>query len=101
MRIPTFLYALVCLIAPSTLLVGQVVPDIDRWTGNTALSQAQGFSMGDPLRLTWGIVNDGLNINGFAGEAAAPSNLRARLTGIYGSEAAYLTQFESVFDRWA
>ncbi len=101
MRIPTFLCSLVCMVAPSTLLVGQVVPDIDRWTGNTALSQAQGFSMGDPLRLTWGIVNDGLNINGFAGEAAAPSNLRARLTEIYGSEAAYLAQFESVFDRWA
>ena len=57
--------------------------------------------MGDPLHLTWGIVNDGLNIPGYIGEGAAPSDLRARLIGIYGSEAAYLTHFQSVFDRWA
>ena len=101
MRIPTFLCSLVCLIAPCTLLTGQIVPEVDRWSGGTALSQAQGYSMGDPLHLTWGIVNDGLNIPGYIGEGASPSDLRARLIGIYGSEAAYLTHFQSVFDRWA
>ncbi|MCH2181012.1 MAG: matrixin family metalloprotease [Mariniblastus sp.] len=101
MRILTFACSLVCLIAPSTSLMGQaVVPDISRWSGGTALSQAQGFSMGDPLHLTWGIVNDGLNIPGFIGESAAPSDLKSRLIGIYGSEAAYLAQFQNVFDRW-
>jgi hypothetical protein len=101
MRTATLVFSVACFFFVAPTAQGQVVPDINRWSGNTALSQAQGFSQGDPLHLTWGIVNDGLNINGFAGESSGPSDLKARLLGIYGSEAAYLTQFQSVFDRWS
>ncbi len=104
MRLLTLSFSIVCFTLLTSSAFGQTVPDISRWTGNTALSQAQGFSQGDPLHLTWGIVNDGLNIPGGsqgAGEASSPSNLRARLLGIYGSEAAYMAHFQSVFDRWA
>lgn len=104
MRLLTLSFSIVCFAFLTSSAFGQTVSDIDRWTGNTALSQAQGFSQGDPLHLTWGIVNDGLNIPGGsqgAGEAASPSNLRSRLVGIYGSEAAYMAHFQSVFDRWA
>ena len=102
MRSLTLFFLVVCCACTTSSVLGQaVVPDIDRWGGNTALSQAQGYSQGDPLHLTWGIVNDGLNIGGFAGEGASPSELKSRLIGIYGSEAAYLTHFQSVFDRWS
>ena len=102
MRLLTLSFSVVYFAVLTSSAFGQaVVTDISRWTGNTALSQAQGFSQGDPLHLTWGIVNDGLNIDGFIGEAAGPSDLRARLLGIYGSEAAYMAQFQSIFDRWA
>ena len=101
MRLLTLSFSIVCFALLTSSAFGQTVPDISRWSGNTALSQAQGFSQGDPLHLTWGIVNDGLNIPNGVGEGAAPSNLRTRLLTIYGSEAAYLSHFQSVFDRWS
>ncbi len=78
-------------------------PDIARWTGLTAQSQAQGFSQGDPLRLTWGFVNDGLNIPNFGAGLgpAAPSDVQAWLTNTYGSFDAGVAVFESTFDRWS
>jgi serralysin len=75
-------------------------PNIDRWAGGTALTQPQGFGQGAPLRLTWGFIADGVNIPN-AGFGAGPSNLRARLNGIYGSQAAWQPLFASVFDRWS
>ena len=101
MRLLTLSFSIVCFTLLTSSAFGQTVPDISRWSGNTALSQTQGFSQGDPLHLTWGIVNDGLNIPNGVGEGAAPSNLRTRLLTIYGSEAAYLSHFQSVFDRWS
>jgi hypothetical protein len=79
------------------------LPNIVRWSGFTANAQAQGFNQGDPLRLTWGIVADGTPINDqqFGGSANAPSNLRARLDLIYGSQATWQPLFQSVFDRWS
>ena len=101
MRLLTLSFSIVCFTLLTSSAFGQTVPDISRWSGNTALSQTQGFSQGDPLHLTWGIVNDGLNIPNGVGEGDAPSNLRTRLLTIYGSEAAYLSHFQSVFDRWS
>ena len=87
----------------SNVGLAQTVPDIDRWTGQTALSQGQGFSQGDPIRLTWGFVNDGLFIPNFGQGTGtgANSNLDATWTGIYGSQAAYRSVFQQTFDRWS
>jgi hypothetical protein len=40
-------------------------------------------------------------IQGYAGEAASGSNLRAFLDGIYGSQAGWMPVLQSVFDRWS
>ena len=58
------------------------------------------LSEGDPMTLTWSVVADGTPITSGYGEPAAPSSLRAHLTTIYGSEAAWLAVFQQVFDRW-
>ncbi len=70
-----------------------------RWT-QTATNANTG-SNGTPITLTWGFVNDGLNIPGFNGEPAAPSVLKAKLNTIYGSQAVWQPIFQSVFDRWS
>lgn len=75
------------------------VTDGSRWTSTA--TNGWGLQQGDPTTLTWSIVPDGVAIAGAIGEPAAPSNLRAFLTGIYGSEAAYLAVFQQVFDRWS
>ena len=66
-------------------------------------TDGSGLSQGDPLTLTWSVVPDGMSIPGHVsvGDATAPSNLRAFLTGIYGSEAVWLALFQQVFDRWS
>jgi hypothetical protein len=71
-------------------------PDIGRWTGSTAYVPPQGHAMGNPLTLSWSIVDDGLIITN-----NAPSDLRAFFNGIYGSEAVWIPHFQSAFDRWA
>jgi hypothetical protein len=73
--------------------------DGSRWTSTA--TNGWGLGQGDPTTLTWSIVPDGTPISGAIGEPAAPSNLRAFLNGIYGSEAAWLPLFQQVFDRWA
>ncbi len=73
--------------------------DNDRWT-NTA-TNGGGLGQGDPMVLTWSIVPDGTSIFGYNGEPTSPSNLRAFLNSIYGSQANWLPLFEQVFDRWA
>ncbi|MEW6268222.1 MAG: matrixin family metalloprotease, partial [Thermodesulfobacteriota bacterium] len=70
-----------------------------RWTSTA--TNGWGLAQGDPTTLTWSIVPDGTPIAGALGEPAAPSNLRAYLNGIYGSEAAWLPIFQQVFARWA
>lgn len=75
------------------------VTDGSRWS-YTATNGA-GLRQGDPTTLTWSIVPDGTPISGAIGEPSAPSNLRAFLLSIYGSDAAYLAVFQQVFDRWS
>ena len=75
------------------------VTDGSRWSFTA--TNGSGLKQGDPTTLTWSIVPDGVSISGAIGEPAAPSNLRAFLSGIYGSEAAYLAVFQQVFDRWS
>jgi Calx-beta domain/Matrixin len=72
--------------------------DGDRWASTA--TNGGGLSLGQVTTLTWNIVPDGTPIAGFNGEPAAPSNLKAFLQGIYGSEAAWLAQFQTVFNQW-
>jgi hypothetical protein len=74
---------------------------LDGWWTATA-TDGGGISRGEPITLTWSVVPDGMSIPGSAwvGDATAPSNLRAFLTGIYGNEATWLALFQQVFDRW-
>jgi hypothetical protein len=51
--------------------------------------------------LTWSVVPDGTSIPTEFGFPAGPSDLRAFLNGIYGSEAPWLALFQQAFDRWA
>ncbi len=69
-----------------------------RWSSTA--TDGSGLSEGDPMTLTWSVVPDGTSITSGYGEPAAPSSLRAFLTNIYGSEAAWLAVFQQVFDRW-
>ena len=73
--------------------------DGDRWS--TTATNGGGLGQGDPMTLTWSIVPDGTSIFGYNGEPTSPSNLRAWLNGIYGSQAVWLPIFEGVFDRWS
>src|SRR5690606_8662652 len=75
------------------------ISDGSRWT--VTATNGYGLKQGDPTTLTWSIVPDGVAISGAIGEPSAPSNLRAFLNGIYGSEAAWLPIFQQVFDRWS
>lgn len=72
----------------------------NRWTSTA--TDGGGLSQGDPITLTWSVVPDGTTIPGHPsiGDDTSPSNLRAFLNGIYGSEAAWLAVFQQVFDRW-
>ena len=73
--------------------------DGSRWSGTA--TNGWGLAQGDPTTLTWSIVPDGTAISGAIGEPAGPSNLRAFLNGIYGSQAIWLPVFQQVFDRWS
>ncbi|MEM7587128.1 MAG: H-type lectin domain-containing protein [Acidobacteriota bacterium] len=73
--------------------------DPDRWS--VTATDGGGLGQGDPMTLTWSIVPDGTSIFGYNGEPTAPSNLRARLNQIYGSQAVWLPIFQGVFDRWS
>ncbi|NNF07688.1 MAG: matrixin family metalloprotease [Candidatus Eisenbacteria bacterium] len=78
-----------------------------RWSSTA--TNGTGLGQGDPTVLTWSIVPDGTNIDGFAGEPSSPSNLVARLGSIYGVSTAdtnYLDEpwfhlFAETFDRWS
>lgn len=83
-------------------------PDIFHWSGNTALSQAQGFSMGSPLTLTWGFLRDGTLTTSFNGQTPA-SNFVAQFDATFGagpggndfSQRPWYTHFANSFDRWS
>ncbi len=71
-----------------------------RW-GITALDPNAG-DYGQPKVLTWSIVPDGTPIDGFIGEPASNSSLRARLNVIYpGGQAQWLPIIQGIFDRWS
>lgn len=69
-----------------------------RW-GPTSYTPA-GSAFGQPLTISYSIIPDGTQVSGFNGEPDAPSNLRAVLAGIYGSESAWLAHVHSAFNRW-
>lgn len=73
--------------------------DGSRWSWTA--TDGFGLGQGDPTTLTWSVVPDGTAISGAIGEPAGPSNLRAFLNGIYGSQANWLPVFQQVFDRWS
>lgn len=60
-----------------------------------------GSSLGKPVTVSYSIVPDGTDVQGFNGEADSNSDLRAYLNGIYGSEAVWLPIIHSVFNRWS
>lgn len=68
-----------------------------RWSSTASGSTG---TIGNPITLTWGIVNDGLSIPGAQGEPTSPSDLVSKLNAKYGSQATWLPLFQSVFDRW-
>jgi hypothetical protein len=79
---------------------GAEINDVDanRWT-RTA-TNGSGLTQGHPSTLSWSVVPDGTSIGGFSGEPAAPSDLRSRLDGLYGSMGTWLPMVQQVFDRW-
>jgi serralysin len=98
------LYCFTFVVAVTSNAVAQQPPDIARWDGGTANTQSQGFSKGDPLKLTWGFAALGTSINDSAfngGFANAPNNLQTRLNAIYGNQATWQPIFQSSFDRWS
>jgi hypothetical protein len=75
--------------------------DGSRWSATA--TDGGGLALGQVTTITWNIVPDGTPmaaLGGIPGESSAASNLKAFLTGIYGSEAAWLAHFQTVFDRW-
>ncbi|HVR99741.1 MAG TPA: matrixin family metalloprotease, partial [Thermoanaerobaculia bacterium] len=70
-----------------------------RWS--VTATNGAGLTQGDPTILTWSIVPDGTSIFGYSQEPTSPSNLRAFLNGIYGSQAVWQALFQQVFDRWS
>lgn len=83
-------------LSPSGTAKFQVV---NRWTYTA--TNGSGLSQGDPTTLRWSVVPDGTSISSGIGEPVATSTLRAFLTGIYGSESAWLGVMQQVFDRWS
>jgi serralysin len=67
-----------------------------RWS-TTAISGG-GLSQGDPTTITWGLVDDGVNITG--SEGTSPSSLMAFLNAEVGSADVWLPLFEDAFNRW-
>jgi len=74
----------------------QIAP---RWT-STAYTPG-GSPLGKPVTVSYSIVPDGTDVQGFNGEPDSNSDLRAYLDSIYGSEAVWLPIIQSVFDRWS
>jgi hypothetical protein len=56
---------------------------------------------GDPITITYSFVPDGVSIPDGIGEGVAPNEIHARLTALFGSEAAWSAKFAQVFARWS
>lgn len=61
----------------------------------------EGSDTGQPLTVSYSIVPDGTQVDGFNAEPASPSNLRSRLASIYGDEAAGIAHIRSAIERWS
>jgi hypothetical protein len=70
----------------------------NRWS--VTATDGPGLVQGDPTTITWSYLPDGVQIGGFAGEPASPSDFQAWMNGIYGSFAVWHALFVQVFDRW-
>jgi len=77
--------------------------DSNRWSGQTAIVPAQGYTQGSPITLTWGFMALGTAINNTgSGIPNAANNLQTRLNTIYpGGQAQWQPVFQSMFDRWS
>jgi hypothetical protein len=83
--------------------------DIVRWSGETALTPAQGFGMGNPLTLTWGFAATGTVIPTFGAGPTGNNNLIARMDAIYGAgpggsnltQRPWFSLYQSTFNRWS
>ncbi|MCO6458332.1 MAG: matrixin family metalloprotease, partial [Pirellulaceae bacterium] len=83
--------------------------DSDRWSGTS--QSGGGLGQGDPTTISWSIVPDGTNINGFIGEPQSPSDFVSTFRGYYGlahdpQDTNYVGEawFEAIaasFDRWS
>lgn len=94
----------------SSLAVAQDVNDghllSDRWTSTA--TDGGGISLGDPVTLTWGFIDDGTSIAGNAGEPASNSSLISFLDTNLGAGAGgtdltnrpWFSTFESSYNRW-
>jgi uncharacterized repeat protein (TIGR01451 family) len=70
-----------------------------RW--DATATNGGGLPLGAPTVLTWSVVPDGTFIpSGFTGDVAGPSTLRARLNGLYGSQAVWQPIIQQAFDEW-
>ena len=71
-----------------------------RWSSTA--TNGGGLGQGFPTTLTWSVVPDGTFIpSAFNGDPAGNSNLRARLNGIYGSQAVWQPIIQQALDEWA
>jgi len=90
------------LLARTSLAQGP--PDINRWSGNTAIAPPQGYGMGNPLTLTWGFLRNGTTTSG-----GGASNLVSAFDGVFGagpggndlSQRPWFSYFHQSFDRWS
>ncbi len=80
--------------------------DNGRWS--STVTNGGGLAQGDATTITWSFAQDGSPISGYNGEPSAPSNLRAFLGNIYGTNASssraedqpWFDEFQAVFERW-
>ncbi len=86
-----------CALQESGLALFQA-SDNRRWFGTSR--DGAFLRQGEPTTLTWSVVPDGTSVLGAVGEGTSPSNLRAFLDGIYGSESTWRPILSSVFERW-
>ncbi len=85
----------------SRLIFGDFLPAYDasaRWTSTSFGSTG---SRGNPIRLRWSFVPDGVALPGLSG-GSAPSNLFSSMNSKFGSDTTlWQNQFRNSFTRWS
>lgn len=79
-----------------------------RWSSTA--TNGGGLGQGSPTTLTWGIIDDGTNVNGSEGDSGVGSTLISMMDGLYGggpigeesdlTMRPWFTHFENSFNRW-